>query len=131
MGSFSDYAELKILGHAVGKTSWTMPTVYLGLSTADPTDSGVGLAEPSGNGYARVATSGATWNTPSEGAVDNAAEIAFPQATGSWGTITHFALFDAASAGNMIAHGALTVAKSVSSGDTVKVAAGDLDITQD
>ena len=34
--------------------------------------------------------------------------IAFNAATGDWGLITHFALFDAATAGNMLAHGTLT-----------------------
>ncbi len=89
------------------------------------------VAEPSGGSYARVATAGADWNVASGGAIANANDITFPEATDSWGTITHFALFDAASAGNMLAHGALSVSKSISSGDTAKFAAGDLDVTLD
>lgn len=131
MGSFGDYLENKVLDHVVGKTSYTMPTVYVGLSTADPLDDASGLAEPSGNGYARVTTSGADWNAASGGATDNANDLTFPEATGSWGTITHFALFDAATAGNMLAHGSLTTSKTIGSGDTAKFAAGDLDITLD
>ena len=57
MGGFSDYWENKILDHIFGKGSYTPPTIYVGLSTADPTDDGSGLAEPSGNGYARKQTS--------------------------------------------------------------------------
>jgi len=131
MGSFSDHWENEILDHIFGKGSYTPPTIYVGLSTADPLDSGSGLAEPSGNGYARVATSGASWTISSGGSLSNAGDISFPQATGSWGTITHFALFDAASAGNMLAHGALSQSKTVASGDTAKFAAGDLDVTLD
>ena len=131
MGSFADYWENEILDHLFGKGSYTPPTIYVGLSTADPTDDASGLAEPSGNSYARVATAGADWNVASGGAIANVNDITFPEATGSWGTITHFAILDAASAGNMLAHGALNVSKSISSGDTAKFAAGDLDVTLD
>jgi hypothetical protein len=131
MGSFSDHWENEILDHIFGKGSYTPPTIYVGLSTADPLDNGSGLAEPSGNGYARVATSGASWTTSSGGSLSNAGDISFTQATGSWGTITHFALFDAASAGNMLVHGALNQSKTIASGDTAKFAAGDLDVTLD
>lgn len=131
MGSFADYWENEILDHLFGKGNYTPPTIYVGLSTADPTDDATGLAEPSGNAYARVATSGANWNAASSGTIDNANDITFPEASGSWGTLTHFVLFDAASGGNMLAHGSLSVSKSISSGDTAKFAAGDLDVSLD
>jgi hypothetical protein len=89
------------------------------------------VREPSGNAYARVSTTGADWNTASGGALDNANDITFPEATGSWGTITHFALFDAATGGNMLAYGALSTPKIIGSGDTAKFAAGDLDVSLD
>ncbi len=129
--SFSDYLEVKVLDHVFGKTAYTMPTVYVGLSTADPLDSGAGLAEPAGAGYARVATTGADWNAAAAGSISNANALTFPQATGSWGTVTHFALFDAATAGNLLASGALTAAKAVGNGDTVKFNAGQLSATLD
>jgi hypothetical protein len=131
MGSFADYLEVELLDHLFGKGSYTPPTIYVGLSTADPTDDATGLAEPSGNNYARVQTAAADWNAASGGATANANAITFNQASGSWGTITHFALFDAASGGNMLAHGALTASKSVGAGDTPSFAAGDLDVTLD
>jgi len=131
MGSFSDYWENEILDHIFGKGSYTPPTIYVALSTADPTDDGSGLSEPSGNGYARGQTSPSDWNAASGGALDNANEIAFNEATGSWGTITHFALMDAVSGGNMLAHGALSQSKTIGSGDTAKFAAGDLDVSLD
>jgi hypothetical protein len=131
MGSFSDHWENEILDNIFGKGSYTPPTIYVGLSTQDPLDNGSGLAEPSGNGYARAATSGASWTTASGGGLSNASDITFPQATGSWGTITHFALFDAASGGNMLAHGALSQSKTITSADTAKFAAGDFDVALD
>ena len=131
MGSFADYWENEILDHLFGKGSYTPPTIYVGLSTADPTDDASGVAEPSGNAYARVQTAGSDWNVASGGAIDNANDINFPEATGSWGTITHFALFDATSGGNMLAHGSLNTSKAIDSGDTARFAAGDLDVTLD
>jgi hypothetical protein len=132
MGSFSNYAELKILDHIVGKTSFTMPTnIYLALSTADPTDDGSGIAEPVGNNYSRKQTVGADWAAASGGAITSAADLSFAEASGSWGTITHFAAFDAASGGNMLFHGALAAMKPIGSGDTFKFAAGDIDATLD
>jgi hypothetical protein len=131
MGGFSDYWENKILDHIFGKGSYTPPTIYVGLSTTDPTDDASGLAEPSGNGYARVQTSASDWNAASNGSLDNSSNITFTQATGNWGTITHFALFDAATAGNMLAHGALSQSKSIGESDTARFEAGDLQISLD
>ena len=131
MSGFSDYWENKILDHIFGKGSYTPPTIYVGLSTADPADDGSGLAEPSGNAYARVQTSVSDWNAAVNGSLDNTGNITFAQATGNWGTITHFALFDAATAGNMLAYGALSQSKSISESDTARFKAGDLDISLD
>lgn len=131
MGSFSNYLEVELLDHVVGKTSYAMPTVYIAASTADPTDAGSGIAEPVGGAYARVATSGATWAAAAAGAISNAAAITFPEATGSWGTITHFAAYDALTGGNFLFHGALTVSRAITTGDTLQFPIGDLDITLD
>ena len=134
--SFSDYSEAKVLDHIVGKTSFTMPTAYVALCTADPTDAGTGASMnevANANAYARVTTSGSDWDAAASGATANAAELSFPEATGSWGTITHFALVDSGThgAGNMLAHGALDASKAIVSGDIVKFAIGALDITLD
>jgi len=131
MGSFSDYWENKILDHVFGKSTYTPPTIYVALSTADPTDDGSGLSEPSGSGYAREQTSVSDWDTAFGGALDNTNDITFSEATGSWGTITHFALIDAASGGNVLAYGALSQSRTIGSGDTAKFAAGDLDVSLD
>ncbi len=131
MGGFADYWEGEILDHIFGKGSYTPPTIYVGLSTVDPLDDASGLAEPNGNGYARAQTAASDWNATSGGSLDNANDITFAQATGSWGTITHFALFDAATGGNMLAHGALSQSKAIGSSDIAKFEAGDLDISLD
>ena len=131
MGSFTDYWENEILDHIFSKGSYTPPAICVGLSTADPLDDASGLAEPSGNGYTRVQTSASHWNAASGGSLDNASDITFDQATGSWGTITHFVLFDAATGGNMLAHGALSQSRAIEGSDTAIFEAGDLDISLD
>lgn len=130
MGSFSNYLENKILDHVFKTASFTVPTnIYVALSTADPLDTGAGIAEPSGNAYARTVCN--SWDAASGGATANTGAVTFPTATGSWGTITHFALFDASTAGNMLAHGSLAVSKTITTGDTPKFNAGDIDVTLD
>ena len=131
MGSFSNYWENKILDHIFGKGNYTPPTIYVGLSTANPLDDASGLTEPAGNGYARVQTYAADWNVASAGTIDNANEIIFPEATGSWGTVTHFALFDTVTGGNMLCYGALTQSRAIVSGDKARFAAGDLNVSLD
>ena len=130
MSEFSDYLENELLDHLMGKGEYTPPTVYVALSTADPTDDASGLSEPS-DGYARVETEAADWNAASSGSIDNANDISFPEASGSWGTITHVALYDAATNGNMLGYSALDSSQAVASGEILKFAAGDLAISLD
>jgi hypothetical protein len=130
MAGLSDYLENELLDHIVGKTAYTMPTVYVGLYTSAPTDAGGGT-EVSGGSYARKSTAGADWAAASGGAISNANAITFVTASGSWGTVTHFGLFDASTTGNLLAWGALGASKAIGSGDTASFAAGDLDITMD
>jgi hypothetical protein len=130
MGSFSNFWENEILDHVFGTGAYTAPTIYVGLSTADPLDDASGLAEPSGGAYARVAHS--AWDVAASGATENTGTVTFPENTASWGTVTHFALFDALSGGNMLAHGSLNASKDLSStGQTPRFSDGELDITLD
>jgi len=133
-GSAGDYLENKILEHIVGKTSFAMPTAYIALCTADPgeANSGAGISEvANSNGYARKATSGSDWGEASGGAISNAAAIVFPQATDSWGTITHYAIMTSPvwGEGYMLVWGDVTTPKTIDSGDTVQFAIGDLDLS--
>lgn len=131
MAAFTDFLEDKILDHIRGKTSYTMPTVHVGLSTTTPTEAGGNFTEPSGNAYARKTTAGADWTASSTGLSANATSLAFPQATGSWGTVTHFGLFDASTAGNLLMWGALGTSKAIGNQDTASFAIGELDINLD
>lgn len=127
MSQATNYTELKLLDHLLGTAAYTMPTVYLGLFTATPSDTGGGT-EVSGNAYARQAS---PFSAASAGSAANSGTITFPTATGSWGTITHFALFDAVTAGNMLVYGALTSPRTIGNTDTLIVNPGALVISLD
>jgi len=102
---YSDYAWHKIFDHSVGKTAWTMPTAYMALFTTLPKSDGTGGVEVSGGSYARVTTSGATWNAAGGSAPSfnsNAATISFPLSTASWGAVCGWGIMDAVSGGNQI-----------------------------
>lgn len=133
MAAFSDYMENNIVNWMRGTSFPAAPAnVYISLHTADVTDAGSGT-EVSGGSYARVAVAATTaqWDATSgtDGHTQNTNAINFPTATGSWGTVTHAGVWDASSAGNLLYHGVLTVSKTVTSGDTFSIAAGDLDLT--
>lgn len=132
-GSFSNYLELELLDHVFGAAAYSAPaTLYVALFTATPSDAGGGT-EVSGNNYSRVSVTNNSTNFPaaSSGAKSNGAAITFPQASGSWGVVTQFGIFDASTSGNLLVWGDLTASKTVDSGDTVSFAIGDLDITLD
>ena len=106
----------------------------MGLFTTDPTDSASGT-EVSGNGYARIEISSkmASASTGSDNStIVSNADITFPTASGGdFGVITHIGIFDALTSGNLLAHGALTSAKTISDGDTFRINSGSLTITID
>lgn len=126
MSAMSDYLENKILDHILSVGSYTMPAaVYVGLSTGSFGDDNSGT-ELSGSNYSRVA---ATFSAAASGTTSNDAAIEFAAATGTWGSISHFGVFDAASSGNLLIHGAFASAKTIENGDVLKISTGDLDIT--
>jgi hypothetical protein len=128
MAEMSNYLENKILDHVLKNTSYTSPTtVYLGLYTSDPTDAGSGT-EVSGGSYARQPISFAA---ASSGSSASNADITFPQATGSWGTVGYVGILDQLTSGNLLFHTALTTSKTIDSGDIFKVTSGNLTVALD
>lgn len=141
MSALTDYLENKLIDHIFRTSSFTKPTVLaVALYTAAPGETGGGT-EVSGGSYTRVdlpplntnwtATQGGTTGDSSGtgGATDNAVEITFPAPTANWGTVSHTALHDATSGGNMLMYGGLGTAKTVNNGDPApKFPVGSLDI---
>lgn len=131
MGGFADYLENKLLDHIFTDGAYTPPaTLYVALSTTTPTDAGANFTEPA-NAYARVATVAADWSASSGGSKTNTGALTFPTASGSWGTITYFGIYDASTSGNLLIWGALTAPVAVSTGQTPVFNASALVITLD
>ena len=128
MAEFSDYLENKVLDHVLRNTSYSSPTtVYVGLYTSNPTDTNSGT-EVTGGSYARQALS---VTTASAGVVTSSADVTFPQCTASWGSVGFIGILDAVTSGNLLMHTALTTAKTIDSGDILKITTGNLTVTLD
>ena len=134
-GSLTDTLETALIGHLFRGSAYTAPsTWHVGLLTGACSDSAAGT-EVSGGSYARVgvASGAGTWAAVSagNGTTSNVSAINFATPSASWGTVTHFGLYDASTAGNLLICQALTASKTINSGDTVSFAAGALTIQID
>lgn len=111
------------------KKSPALPSeVYLGLSSTAPDIDGSGATEPLASaGYERVKLT--NLSEPSNGVISNNSEIAFPESSASWGTVTHFVIYDAAVNGNLLMFNVLSQARSVETATIVMVKAGSLKLT--
>ena len=143
--SMTDYLENKLIDAMFRAQAYTMPaTVYISLHTAACSDSSTGT-EVTGGAYARVAVTSAlanwagtqsagstTASTGTTATTSNNAAITYPAPTANWGSVTHFGVFDAATAGNQLFCATLTTAKTVNNGDAApSFAAGALTIQLD
>ena len=139
MAALSDYLENKLIDDLFRGQAYSAPsTLYVGLLTAAPTDSTAGT-EATGGAYARVAVTSslANWagtqgagttaaSSGSGGTTSNNNIITFPTPTASWGTVVAMGIYDAATGGNLLIYSALTVSKTINTGDGVAFAAGQL-----
>ena len=129
-GNLSDYLENKLLDHFLGTTAYTMPTtVYVGLYTVAPSDTGTGTTggtQVTGGSYARQT---AVFSAAASGTTSNTANIDFADMPAA--TTVAIGVFDALTAGNLLLWGTLTANKTTDAGDTLRIATGDLDISID
>ena len=119
MSSFSDFLKNKAL-----TDNFVTPTVHLALFTVAPTDAGGGT-EVTGGGYARQTI---PFGTASGGAITTTAPVSFTASGAAFGTVVAIGIFDAGTAGNMLAWDDITSA-TIGDGDTISFAAGDIDIS--
>jgi hypothetical protein len=126
MAEMSNFLENALINATLRNTTYTsVATVYVSLWTSDPTDAGSGT-EVSGGSYARTAV---TFAVPSNGVTTNDADVTFPTATASWGTVGWIGINDAASSGNLLYHTPLDTSKTIDSGDIFKISTGNLSVT--
>ena len=124
-GNFSKYISDQVINWVKGTAFAGAPAnLYVALFTTMPAYDGTGAVEVSG---------GAISNGANGDQVSNSADASFPTPTAGWGTVLGYGLYDASSAGNLIAFNTLTGgSKVINSGDTpVKFAAGALVFASD
>ena len=145
--ALSDYLENKLVDHVFRGQTFTAPaTLYVALFTAaSACDAGtVTEVSTSGTGYARasVTSSLANWagtqsagsttaSSGTGGVTSNNATISIGSATTTaWGTVTHFGIYDASTAGNLLICQALTTPKTINMSDALpSFSAGALTVT--
>ena len=131
MSKIGTYLQNALLNGTLRNTAYTpASTVYVGLHTADPTDTTATALgnEVSGNAYARQA---ATFGTPSGGITTTTIDIAFPQATPSgWGSVGYISIWDGSTlgAGNLLYHGTLSPSVTINASDQLKILTGNLTV---
>ncbi len=126
MAEMSNFLENALINATLRNTTYTsVATVYVSLWTSDPTDAGSGT-EVSGGSYARTSV---TFAAPSNGVTTNNADVTFPTATASWGTVGWIGINDALTSGNLLYHTALDTAKAIDTGDIFKISSGNLSVT--
>jgi hypothetical protein len=130
MAACSDYLENKLLDHVLTATAYTQPsTRYLALFTADTgleTNSPSAEISTSGTAYVRKTV---TFAAASGGTCATNATVTFDTATASWGLVTHIAIMDAETSGNVLFYGALTTSKQIDAADTMQVTSGNLTVS--
>lgn len=132
MGSLSNFAEQAAINHISTNSAYTpAANLFLALCTGDPTDAGTGASmneAADANGYART---GITFDAAGSRAIVQAADVVFPEASGSWGTISHWAIVDSGThgAGNMLAYGAFNASFTLVSGNIRTVPDGEITIS--
>jgi len=136
MSAATNFTESLALTWLLTTSAATRPTTwFVGLFTATPTDAGTGSGtevSTSGTAYARKAVTFTVTTTGTSPAITttakNSATLLWDPATANWGTVTHLAVFDASTAGNMLFYGALTASKTIDSGDAFQILANNLSI---
>lgn len=126
MSGNSNYLGNAVLNWVKGSAMPTAPSaVYVALFNGDPTDAGSGGTEVT----TTIRTAGrvaATFGAVSAKSMSNSALVDFGNAAGT-ATVTHFAVYDAASAGNMLGSNALSSGSgSITSGTATNFASGAL-----
>ncbi len=101
---------------------------YIGLSSTAPNISGGNVTEPlSNSGYKRVKLE--NLSEPADGVITNEQAISFDESTANWGTMSHFVIYDALDAGNLLMYDTLSTPRNVEAATIVTIKANSLTLT--
>jgi len=119
---------------SVNSDNLTKEIIYVGLfnssvdlaTTDAELEAGTLTEEVSGTNYVRKTVA----FTVTDNTAENSADVTFDAAgSGGWGEITHIAVMDAETTGNVLFWGRVTTAKTIEENDTFVISASNLSIT--
>jgi hypothetical protein len=121
------FGRQKIGNHAIGKTSWTMPTLYAALYATDPGDSGSQTSEITQ--FARIEVTSKFGSVDASGVSTSTADINFGSPASDGSPAAYIGYLDASSGGNMIFREAIPNPRAIIAGARpVKFTAGQATI---
>lgn len=134
MAQASDYLEKKFLDGLLGGTNVLFSAKpYIALMKSAPSDNSTGT-EVSGTNYSRIQVGDSgqgNFTVGNTGTASNTGAFTYPDAQSAWGVVTHVALFDAASGGNLLVYATLNTSADVQNGDIFKIPSSGFTITMD
>ena len=133
MSEISEYLSDNILDHVLRDEEYTPPTdLYLALYDGDPLGEGENEGTEVDSDTTNYAREIITFSPATNKEVQNGADVDFPEATGeNWGDITHIAVFDSATGGEILFAGALDNPRTVYEGDVLRFQADEIQIILD
>jgi hypothetical protein len=117
------YCRNALLDHLFDKSTFTQPTIYIGLADSSGT-------EFTGGSYARVATSSSDWSVATSKVTTSLSDFEFPTPTANWGIANKLQLWDASTGGNKLAEADLDEQQNIVAGlQDIIVEAGSITAT--
>lgn len=138
MSQASNYTETNVINALLRGVAFPLPAnTYISLHTANPGEAGGSeVSTAAWPSYVRKDAEvggaiGSGWNAPSDGSTSNAKQILYPSQNGAGSiTVTHWAIYDAATGGNLLAYAPLTTSRTLIPGDVFVFDIGALTVTQ-
>jgi hypothetical protein len=132
MGTLSNQATSDLVDHVFKSAYTPISTLYLALCTAAPTAASTGatITETDYTNYVRKSITVADFDAAAARKIIQTEDIDFVQAGGvSTSDISHWAICDASSAGDMLAFGAFNSSWNVVNGNTPTIADTEIEIS--
>lgn len=125
MSAASNYTEKNIIDAMLRGVAFPLPTkTFVSLHTANPGETGGNeVTTAAWPQYVRVeaeqgAAIGTGWSAPADGVSRNAKQLTYPSMNGTADvTVTHFAVYDAVTGGNMLVYAPLQTSRTLKQGD--------------
>ncbi|MBU9386639.1 phage tail fiber protein [Burkholderia multivorans] len=136
MSAASDYTENNVINALLRGQAFPLPSkTYLSLHTANPGETGGNeVSTTVWPAYVRKDAEvgdaiGSGWAPPNNGTTTNAKQVLYPSHNGTSAiTITHFAIYDAPTGGNMLCYAALNTPRTLQPGDVFVFDVGSLTV---